>query len=128
LDQFDGAQGNGDGKITRAEFFDYYTDLSMSLPSEVYFVQMLESTWGIAEDEGSKVYKDEVMRVVSLMRNRLTDLSNNSQEEYVLKKMFTDFDANKSGNLTIDELAAMVAKLGVSVDRKYLHGLMKEVD
>lgn len=45
LNEFDGARGNNDGIVTRQEFFDYYTDLSMSTPSDEYFVRMMESTW-----------------------------------------------------------------------------------
>lgn len=45
LTNFEGAKGNKDGIVTRDEFFDYYTDLSMSVPSDEYFVRMMESTW-----------------------------------------------------------------------------------
>lgn len=45
LSNFEGAKGNKDGIVTREEFFDYYTDLSMSVPSDEYFVRMMESTW-----------------------------------------------------------------------------------
>ena len=45
LNQFDGNRGNNDGIITMDEFCDYYSDVSMSVPSDEYFVQMMESTW-----------------------------------------------------------------------------------
>lgn len=45
LSNFEGAKGNHDGILTKGEFFDYYTDLSMSTPSDEYFVRMMESTW-----------------------------------------------------------------------------------
>ena len=45
LNNFDGARGNNDGIVTWDEFVDYYTDLSMSTPSDEYFVRMMESTW-----------------------------------------------------------------------------------
>jgi len=45
LNNFDGARGNNDGIITWDEWKDYYSDLSMSTPSEEYFVRMMESTW-----------------------------------------------------------------------------------
>lgn len=45
LSNFEGAKGNRDGIVTKDEFFDYYTDLSMSVPSDEYFVRMMESTW-----------------------------------------------------------------------------------
>jgi Ca2+-binding EF-hand superfamily protein len=38
-------------------------------------------------------------------------ISNSSQEEFVLRKIFKDFDTNNSGAITIDELGAMLAKL-----------------
>ena len=45
LNNFDGARGNNDGQVSKAEWDDYYTDLSMSTPSDEYFVRMMESTW-----------------------------------------------------------------------------------
>jgi len=57
LNTFDGAHGNNDGVITKNEWTDYYTDLSISLPSDDYFVQMMESTWGICEHEDTGVYR-----------------------------------------------------------------------
>jgi len=45
LNNFDGARGNNDGVVEWKEFCDYYTDLSMSTPSDEYFVRMMESTW-----------------------------------------------------------------------------------
>ena len=56
LDTFDGARGNNDGVISKQEWFDYYTDLGVSLPSDDYFCQMMESTWGISENEDTEVY------------------------------------------------------------------------
>jgi len=45
LNNFEGQRGNRDGAITWDEFCDYYGDLSMSTPSDEYFVRMMESTW-----------------------------------------------------------------------------------
>jgi len=39
---------------------DYYTDLSVSVPSDEYFVQMLESVWCISENEEDAIFKDRV--------------------------------------------------------------------
>ena len=42
LNSFDGMKGNNDGKVTKKEFLDYYTDLAMSCPTEDYFCVMME--------------------------------------------------------------------------------------
>jgi len=46
-------RGNNDGKVTLDEFLDYYRDLSMSIPSDEYFVAMMESTWQCPEEENN---------------------------------------------------------------------------
>ena len=128
LNSFEGVKGNRDGKISKDEFVDYYTDLAMSTPSDEYFVRMMESTWCLAEDQESKVFQDQVRHLISMMRQRLLTISRGSQEEYVLRKIFKDFDANQSGTITIDELWAMLSSLGISVERKYMDALMKALD
>ena len=60
LNNFDGARGNNDGVVTRQEWDDYYTDLSMSTPSDEYFVRMMESTWQVPEEENSAVTQQTV--------------------------------------------------------------------
>jgi Ca2+-binding EF-hand superfamily protein len=100
----------------------------MSTPSDEYFVQMMESVWCTSEDEENAIFKDKVKQLIQMMRQRLMVFSNNSQEEFVLRKIFKDFDTNNSGTLTIDELAAMMAKLGISVERKYISAMIKVLD
>jgi Ca2+-binding EF-hand superfamily protein len=60
IDTFEGSQGKKDGTVTHDEWVDYYTDLSMSLPSDDYFCQMMESVWGICEQEETDDYKSTI--------------------------------------------------------------------
>ena len=60
LNSFDGARGNNDGQVTWKEWLDYYTDLSMSMVDDEYFVQMMQSVWQICEDASSTVSKNQI--------------------------------------------------------------------
>jgi Ca2+-binding EF-hand superfamily protein len=71
LNNFDGARGNNDGCITWNEFYDYYSDLSMSTPSDEYFVRMMESTWQIPEQEEGDVAKSTVKHLHSEVKSRV---------------------------------------------------------
>jgi Ca2+-binding EF-hand superfamily protein len=44
-----------------------------------------------------------------------------------LRKIFNDFDLNKSGNLTIDEVTNLIARLKISVERKFLYPFFKVI-
>lgn len=128
LDGFDGLHGNNDDKVTKEEWNNYYAELAQSCPTEDYFCRMMEQVWCISEDEGTADHMARVREFIAAIRLRLLEMSNHSLEEYVLRKIFNDFDSNHSGTLTIDELAAMMATLKLSVERKYLAAILKIID
>ena len=128
LDGFDGMRGNNDGTVTKQEWTDYYTDLSMSLPSDEYFVRMMESVWNICEDETAGVNAEQIKFLTKTMRAKLLDFSGNQTEEMVLRNTFREFDLNENGVLTADELQALLVRLQMSVERKYLTALLNKFD
>lgn len=71
LGNFEGARGNGDGRVTWAEFYDYYSDLSMSTPSDEYFVRMMESSWQVPEHEDAEITKQTVKHLHTEVRQRI---------------------------------------------------------
>jgi hypothetical protein len=52
LDTFD-VGGEVDGKVTRDEFVNYYTNISSSIESDDYFELMIRNAWHIAGGEGA---------------------------------------------------------------------------
>ncbi len=126
LNNFDGAKGDNDGIVSREEFFDYYTDLSMSTPSEEYFIRMMESVWQFSEDMDSPQFKQTIQYMLKEVRVRLFELARNDPK--LLKKVFSDFDLNQTGHLTIDEWTNMIARLKISVERKFVRPFFKIID
>jgi len=50
LEAFEGdSRQRGDGTVTWKEFLDYYTDLSGSIPSDQYFVEMIARCWDVSK-------------------------------------------------------------------------------
>ena len=45
-----------------------------------------------------------------------------------MRKIFNDFDLNGTENLTIDEITNLIAKLRISVERKFIYPFFKIVD
>lgn len=68
------------------------------------------------------------MQIIKLMRQRLLTISNNGQEEYVLRNMFRAFDKDNTGKITLNELAGMLAQLQVLVQEKEIQAVMREMD
>ncbi len=55
-------------------------------------------------------------------------MTTGTNEEFLMKKLFRDFDTNNSGFLTLDELYAMMIKLEIPIARKYLNALFSKFD
>jgi hypothetical protein len=96
--------------VTLDEFCDYYTDLSMSIASDEYFVRMMEAAWQCPEDDNDAECQKTVKNLVTEVRQRILDLSRGG-DPVLVKKIFNDFDLNQSNSLTIDEFTGMIAKL-----------------
>ena len=80
LSGFEGLKGNRDGVITEAEWIDYYTDLSMSIDNNEYFVRMMESVWGICEDSDAEPTSDTVKHLTKIIRQKLLSFSNSQSD------------------------------------------------
>ena len=62
------------------------------------------------------------------MRQRLITKANGQQEEFKLRDMFRNFDRDNSGSLSLNELAGLLAELGVAVNENELIAMMKVID
>jgi Ca2+-binding EF-hand superfamily protein len=126
LNNFDGARGNNDGCVTWDEFYDYYSDLSLSTPSDEYFIKMMESSWQIVEREDLETTKSTVKHLIAEVKTRVQQLARDDSK--VLKKIFSEFDLSGTETLTIDEITNLIARLRISVERKYIYPFFKIVD
>ncbi len=121
-----GPRGKEDGKVTYEEFLDYYSDVSMSIPSDEYFVRMMESTWQCPECEEDPKSRETIAMLMREVKQRILEKANNDPKN--IKKIFSKFDLNQSGHLTVDNVTNMIAKLKISVERKYVYPFLKKVD
>lgn len=87
----------------------------------------MESTWQVPENDNDPSAKKNIDYLCKEVKNRLRDISQGGNE-ILVKKIFNDFDINGSGCLTIDEVTSMVAKLQISVERKYVRPFFKIMD
>ena len=62
------------------------------------------------------------------MRQRLITLANGSQEEFHLRNIFRRFDVDRSGNLSVHELAGLLSNLGVACNEPELIAAFKLID
>ena len=71
---------------------------------------------------------EQIKHLTKTMRAKLPDFSGGQTEEMVLRNTFREFDLNENGVLSSDELQALLVRLQMSVERKYLTALLNKFD
>jgi Ca2+-binding EF-hand superfamily protein len=80
----------------------------------------------VPENEDSDVTRQTVKMLHAEVKTRVLQLSKNDPN--LLRKIFNDFDLNGTESLTIDEVTNLIAKLRISVERKFIYPFFKVVD
>ena len=127
LNNFEGMKGNKDGIVSKEEWNDYYSDLSMSLSSDDYFIEMMESMWMLGEDDEDPAFKARCEVLEATLKTKLMAFCK-GKDDTMLRKIFDDFDTSKSGSITIDELQKLMFKLQIAVERKFITAIFKKID
>lgn len=117
-----------DGRILRDDLLRYYEDVSLSVPSDEYFVNLIQQSWGVVEEEVNEVNPETIKQIVKTLRQRLIQKTSGNHDEFVMRKLFNDFDLNGSGNLSLEELYAMMIKLEIPIQKKYLGAVFNKFD
>jgi len=99
----------------------------MTLPSDDYFIEMMSSCWMMTESEeltpGDKIaIRQNLNRLKSGAMQKIPPMMS---FESGLRNIFLQFDKDRTGFITINELNVMCLKLGVPLERKYTMNIMK---
>lgn len=100
-----------EGYITQEEFFNFYTDLSINIPSDQAFAHFLSAQWGVQLQKVAAPSVEEVKSALKNIRFKLLQRTNGTHEEFILRKIFNEFDVTRRGKLNEDDLSAMLVKL-----------------
>lgn len=90
LSGFEGtSRSRGDGVVTLKEFMDYYTDLSGSIPSDTYFVEMMARCWDVSKANT----KGKVRSLTAVLREKVHQrVKGGKNDADVLRQAFKFFD------------------------------------
>lgn len=141
LNQLDGMTGNNDGSVTREEFIEYYTDVSSAIPTDEYFITMMESVWMVPEGEYSEEELKRLDELGRILREKIRNRSTGGSDPRMrLQAAFKFVDSgtcsatpaaiaaghsqqrtactDETGRLTIDEFRNALERMGVPVQRR----------
>lgn len=120
--------GEKTGHVNKDEFYQMMCEESTHYPNDDSYCQGIQKIWAVQEDDDAALDNTRVMHLLGLMRQRLLTKANAQQEEFKLRDMFRIFDRDNSGALSINELAGMLAELGVAVKDNEIVAMMKVLD
>merc|ERR1711988_363075 len=118
----------GDREVGLEEFYEYYGNLSGGIPSDDYFVYMLEQVWNTLEDEQKRFdeFLDSIERLFIVKAKEVA--KGNEIEEKAMARIFKFFDIDGSGELDKEEFAMAMERFGMTLSKREIDGFFRRYD
>jgi len=101
----------------------------MKFFEEADFLKMVEDSWGIKEAAHIAVTKEDLANLINAIRHSLLKSGNERHtEEFVLRELFREFARDGDGAVTCIELRAMLNKINLNAEDKYLEAFINMLD
>jgi Ca2+-binding EF-hand superfamily protein len=101
----------------------------MKFFEEADFLKMVEDSWGIKEAAHIAVTKEDIANLINAIRHSLLKSGNERHtEEFVLRELFREFARDGDGAVTTTELRAMLNKINLNAEDKYLEAFINMLD
>lgn len=122
-----GAKGQ-DVEVTLEEFYEYFGNLSGGIPSDDFFVLMMEQCWDQLEDEQKRFdeFLDSIERLFIVKAKEVA--KGNEIEEKAMARIFKFFDVDGSGELDKDEFRMAMERFGMTLSQKEIDGFFRRYD
>lgn len=101
----------------------------MKFFEEADFLKMVEESWDIKEAAYIAVTKEDMANLVGAIRHSLLKSGNERHtEEFVLRELFREFARDGEGAVTVTEFRAMLNKINLNAEDKYLEAFINYMD
>jgi Ca2+-binding EF-hand superfamily protein len=101
----------------------------MKFFEEADFLKMVEESWDIKEAAHIAVTKEDLANLINAIRHSLLKSGNERHtEEFVLRELFREFARDGDGAVTCTELRAMLNKINLNAEDKYLEAFINMLD
>jgi len=120
--------GGADPEVTLDTFNEFYGNLSGGIPSDDYFVYMLEQTFGSDENEQKK-FDDFLDNIEKLFVIKAKEVAKGNEiEEKAMARIFKFFDIDESGDLDKEEFSMAMERFGMTLNKKQIDGFFRRYD
>jgi len=116
---------NSGEEVPLEAFHTYYGNLSGGIPSDDYFVFMLEKVWNQLEDEQKRFdeFLDSIERLFVVKAKEVA--KGNEIEEKAMARIFKFFDIDGSGELDKEEFSMAMERFGMTLTKKQIDGFFR---
>ena len=114
--------------VSKADFIEYYEEINLCIPSDQAFVELIERSWGLAENQKTEKDKEIILEKLDSLKKALLGKIKGMPNYDNIMKLFHSFDIVASFSLTFDEFANTLKRLHICMDEKYMGVLFKKID
>eukprot|EP01138_Halocafeteria_seosinensis_P002456 gb/GECG01002513.1/.p1 GENE.gb/GECG01002513.1/~~gb/GECG01002513.1/.p1 ORF type:complete len:309 (+),score=52.03 gb/GECG01002513.1/:1-927(+) len=109
----------GDNTVTEEDFLQLYSDAGATMPSDDFFVTVLEREWNISEEALARNDQEKIRRYIDTMLERARQKSRPGEpQQLYLENACKYFDIEEEGCISFENFRNVLSRLGVPLSRE----------
>jgi len=101
--------------------------MSINIPSDEAYAAFVSAQWNYKYIPEKATTAEEIKAALKTIRFKLLQRTNNTHEEFILRKIFNEFDTSKSGRLSEEDLIAMLVKLEIPTEPRLIAPILSRL-
>ena len=112
----------------KEEFVAFFDDLSVNFPHDEPFIKYVGHCWGYAPERCQEANEESLRFIIKSLRFKLIQKSKGTNDEFLMRKLFNEYDENKNGFISPFELDLMLKRLELPITPEFVEPLFKKLD
>lgn len=117
-----------DNAVTRDEFIAFYDDTNINYAHNDIFFRFVSNIWHYQLKQQDAVREEAIRTSTKNIRFKLIEKTQGSKDEFIVRKVFDEFDMNKNFYLSSYDLSLMVKKLGLELSPLVIEKIHERTD
>ena len=106
----------------------FYNDVNVNFAHNDIFFRYVGSVWHYTPEKMQAVSEDAIRNAVKKLRFKLIEKTQGSKDEFVIRKLFDEYDCNKNFYLSPYDLSQMLIRQGINLEAHLVEKVHERLD
>ena len=115
-------------EVSKEEFVALYNDMNINFAHNDVFFRNVSHQWHFTPEKLANVSEQAIRNAIKSLRYKLIEKTQGSKDEFIVRKVFDQYDSNKNFYLSSYDLSCMLKSLDVNLEAALVEKVHERLD